>query len=393
MKKLLMFLFCICHLSIIAQKKYYIPDKDLGKVLKYVHNDSIDSRMICYIHELILTNPEIYNLEGIQYLYNVKYLKISNSKIKSLKNLPPNLIHLDCSNNTITSIECLPSNLEILNCNNNKITKLPYLPKSLKTINCSNNLLNTFPVLHSEINFINYSSNPIPKNSLPVKYKYVECLNIKQNCLPWNIWIPLSNTIKDSVSDMKKMEVEISTRYRWGFGYKFEKIKFRKFKNELKATKTFVKIDNPIKNIRSSRKIKGDYTILMDSLNLFLNELRLAKKNIYIPTDNLYYDFRNFKHERSCFTSVIDGTYYDIQVEFFFSKGKSITFKHHFDSSFDTPTICDNNGSENLYSIMTWLYLYKFCNMAIPNHNLISLYFNKKKMTVVRMWYKKNNCN
>jgi hypothetical protein len=122
-------------------------------------------------------NLEIYNydkdtLEDLDELFTkLKILKCTgNNNLTKLGKLPNTLEKLNCSYNKITSLDNIPQKLEELYCGNNLLTSLDNLPVSLKILSCEvnnisilDNLPNGLKLLSCWFNNI-YSLDNLPPN-------------------------------------------------------------------------------------------------------------------------------------------------------------------------------------------------------------------------------------
>lgn len=150
-------------------------------------------------------NNNIYNLNILTLLPNLKHLNCSNNNVSNLPENMPKLQELICSNNNITyipssysekltklicdfnritEIEEMPK-LKILNCNNNEIIKLPNYIRHLQTLSCDNNNLIELPEL-PELTHLSCNYNKIIKLPEQVSKNIfdVRCCNNKIEKIP-----------------------------------------------------------------------------------------------------------------------------------------------------------------------------------------------------------------
>ena len=99
---------------------------------------------------------------------HLKQLFCNHNNLKSVGNLPNNLIQLNCENNYLEHLEKLPRKLEILFCDGNFLTNLHGLPATLKVLSCSNNdlgkSLNKELIGKNKLEELNCDDESIPKN-------------------------------------------------------------------------------------------------------------------------------------------------------------------------------------------------------------------------------------
>jgi len=156
MKKLLYILLFV-PLALFGQENdlYHIPDTAFLSLLQanhpdVIYNDSLDILSASNLSNLHIhnynsydtiydTNYSVYNLDGLQYFYNLDSLKITSCSITSLPNISnlSNLTYLQISHNSLLSnIPDLSdlSNLQTLMINQNLIDIFPELPINLKNL-------------------------------------------------------------------------------------------------------------------------------------------------------------------------------------------------------------------------------------------------------------------
>lgn len=101
---------------------------------------------------------------------NLIELDCSANELTALpNNLPITLQRIDCSNNTKTlkSISELPPNLITFKCSNNKVLeKIPELPNSLERLYCTNSNLSSLPELPISLDELVCKNNKLPYNDL-----------------------------------------------------------------------------------------------------------------------------------------------------------------------------------------------------------------------------------
>lgn len=92
---------------------------------------------------------------------HITTLDISNNKLTSLPNLPPNLCHLNAGRNRLLSLPTVyPPSLVTIKVNNNDLKSLPVFPVTLREINVSWNKLTQFQGLPRMLTSLNVGNNP-----------------------------------------------------------------------------------------------------------------------------------------------------------------------------------------------------------------------------------------
>ena len=130
---------------------------------------------------------DLTNLPDLSLNTSLTKLDCYKNKLKTLGNLPPNLIELNCYLNEIKELPVLPASLEILwcsdnllttltlplppnmqelRCYNNTITDLPNLPNSLINLDCRNNGMKSIANIPNSLLFFNCSNNSL--KTLPI---------------------------------------------------------------------------------------------------------------------------------------------------------------------------------------------------------------------------------
>ncbi len=396
LKKILPLLFIFMANYCFSQNLKFIPDSNLRKALaeqNFTTNDSLDLTKINGLLQLQLGNKNIENLDGLQYFERVWGLTLYRNKLKTLKNLPPNVTTLSCDANELEIIDCLPKSITNLSCSNNNITRIKNLPNSLISLNCSNNKLTKLPALPPKLQYINYSNNPIKKSALPLEYQKIDCNEINKNCLPLNkiSWNILNSKFKNSNLDLLGMEIKIAYNYSWGFGSETKTTLYEKLDDNLYAKK----IENKRRYNRIVEKDKND-TITFEQVNyvLEISKIKQLLKDIYDNNLNVFIsdstkniDLRKINNSTNfCASNCADCTYYDVKYTFF-CKADTIQMYFSFDSSlYEGPSLCPPKGSGNIKTILDWLYLYKLTNLTLHNDELNSVFFNTKNIDKIRKW-------
>lgn len=113
--------------------------------------------------ELIIKKGEIYIANFILISLQVTNVSIINNKINKILylNLLQNLVYLDLSQNNIKEIPLLPNNVKTFIATHNKIKQIQNLNKNLIELNLSNNLITEMANIPIEIESINISRNQI----------------------------------------------------------------------------------------------------------------------------------------------------------------------------------------------------------------------------------------
>ena len=110
------------------------------------------------------------SLDGLNVLpEGLKILCCKINKLKNLDGLVHSLTHLDCSNNELTRLDNLPSGLQFLICSLNKIECLDMLPCALEHLICSSNEITSLDNLPSSLKFLDCDANKLKTlNNLPL---------------------------------------------------------------------------------------------------------------------------------------------------------------------------------------------------------------------------------
>jgi uncharacterized repeat protein (TIGR01451 family) len=142
-----------------------------------------------------ITFNSSYQMEGIQYFDNLKYLYCGSNALYDIPQLPNSLTYFDCSNNYLTNLPELPSGLKFLFCSGNDIEFLPELPIGLIDFNCSENQINSLPMLPSSLITLNCALNYLVE--IPELPNSLESLNCYLNFSYGQLTLPtLPNSLK-----------------------------------------------------------------------------------------------------------------------------------------------------------------------------------------------------
>ncbi len=196
MKKL-SFLLLVLWVAGARAQWVSIPDTNFGKWLNIFYpacmqgNSSIGWQMdtICpdVVNDTMVscTNRSIYDLIGISYFDNLKYLYCASNQLSNLPALPETLIYLSCTNNLLSSLPTLPAGLRTLICSSNQLSGLPALNTGLATLGCSDNQLSSLPVLPSGLTKLYCYNNQLQLlPALPTGLTDLICYNNQLSSLP-----------------------------------------------------------------------------------------------------------------------------------------------------------------------------------------------------------------
>lgn len=300
-----------------------------------------------YINKINQAMPEKMN----KLKYIIK-MNIKNCEVKSINNLPPNLIELCAAENKIEQINYLPFNLEYLDVNNNLIQVIKELPLSLKTLNLSRNkltnesiqciiravkidlsynYLNIIPnKINNSIKILNISNNQL--DSLKIKFDFLEELDCSYN----NI---------QNLGKLPLMLVKLNASYN--------KIKVI---NELPSTLQYINLSKNNINefvLNLPKKIK-ELNLSDNNIGLFLvnniKEIEIEQKidlsnnaNIFIDDDDKKFIISNEKNNP-------EEIYDDLtNLDNYFENENSDEFySDNYEKSFDeTLTWINNNNEED----------------------------------------------
>ena len=151
----------------IAQKTY-VPDDNFEQEFinigcDFVLDDSVLTASIDTITFLVISNLNIYSLEGIEALTSLKYFYCNDNQIDSLDiSNNTSLIKLICPNNNLTALD-VSANIALkeLSCDNNPLTIITLNDTSLLQLGFSNTYLTTIDLsnnINLEVAFINNSN-------------------------------------------------------------------------------------------------------------------------------------------------------------------------------------------------------------------------------------------
>lgn len=114
-------------------------------------------------------------------LTHIETINLNNNKIKTLQNLPQNLISLSASNNVIDSLEGIPSSIVMLCLDNNNLNCISLKPfSSLMCISCHHNRIRLVEDISDTLNIALFGNNSF--EVLP-NFKNVSTLNVSYNHL------------------------------------------------------------------------------------------------------------------------------------------------------------------------------------------------------------------
>ncbi len=201
-------------------------------------------------------------------------LDISRNKFTKVEYLPKNLIEFDCSENQFKKLPNLPPNLKSLRCAKNNIKSLPDLPLKLESIDCSFNKIESFNTLPIGLKEIDFSGNQIAKISdLPNNLKELNLIDNPIKKLPKKIKKPLQRILPTYLNQKNDYRDLL-------LGYKSKcPLKFKNISN--KIYKSFINYDfeafvtNSI-NLNDfswiSKSLEGDSISKMNELKTIINE-------------------------------------------------------------------------------------------------------------------------
>jgi uncharacterized repeat protein (TIGR01451 family) len=190
-KAITLILFVFIFVQVKAQ---YVNIPDTGFVsfltAKYptaMSGSMMDTTNTYIVNEdsLICNYRSIYNLYGVQFFDNLKFLDCYLDKLTTLPDLPTTLEVLQCGGNSLTSLPTLPTSLKLLDCSGNNLPSLPSLPGSISVLFCQGNSLSSLPTLPSALTTIICSmNNLISLPSLPSSITDLYCDNNLLTSLP-----------------------------------------------------------------------------------------------------------------------------------------------------------------------------------------------------------------
>lgn len=148
---------------------YYNIKKDTLKIFRHDFKNKLNTEF--KIYDFVISTKKINE---------IKKLFMTNNFIKSIDELPDNLILLNCSSNNIVKINNLPNTLVKLVCDKNKLLELDFLPESLKYIDCKKNNISNVDNLPVGLEYLNCSYNNIKNiDNLPNQLEILSCSHNK----------------------------------------------------------------------------------------------------------------------------------------------------------------------------------------------------------------------
>ena len=162
------FIFLIVFPLLALSQNTYVPDDNFEQEFinigcDFVLDDSVLTASIDTITFLVISNLNIYSLEGIEALTSLKYFYCNDNQIDSLDiSNNTSLIKLICPNNNLTALD-VSANIALkeLSCDNNPLTIITLNDTSLLQLGFSNTYLTTIDLsnnINLEVAFINNSN-------------------------------------------------------------------------------------------------------------------------------------------------------------------------------------------------------------------------------------------
>lgn len=163
-------------------KKLILPDNLLeckinSKLLSNIDKIVLGGNLIKF--EYVSKNKSLKNI-NFKYSLNLENLKINNTSLEYIDNLPNSLKNINLSYNHLKEIKGkLPENLNKLLCKNNQLITLPELPNKLKYLNMCNNNFNNIPLLPNNIKlffkgYVDFIEMDLEENNSISRYSNIE---------------------------------------------------------------------------------------------------------------------------------------------------------------------------------------------------------------------------
>lgn len=192
MKKILSLVILVLFFAHANAQYVNITDTAFVSFLKTKYPAAMSGSMLDTTNTKIVNDTSlncnykhIYDLNGVQYFDNLKYLICNSNNLSSLPKLPSNLLELDCSSNTLSSLPTLPPGLKKLYCTGNTLTSLPALPGTITILWCSINNLTSLPTLPGSLqNLRCYRNNLSSLPTLPTSLQNLDCMINSLSSLP-----------------------------------------------------------------------------------------------------------------------------------------------------------------------------------------------------------------
>lgn len=121
--------------------RYYIPDSRFRQYLQIAYPSVMDGDSLIVanggqITHLRLTNLEVLNLDGLQFLTNLESF-IANGELESIPYFSSKLKRFECGCGNLEIIPEFPASLDTINGDGWKILTMPGFPVGLKLLNLS----------------------------------------------------------------------------------------------------------------------------------------------------------------------------------------------------------------------------------------------------------------
>lgn len=148
-----------------------------NKVIDEINNSKRDKGRTLNLSDLGLTEIPM----EVSKLTHIETINLNNNKIKTLRNLPHNLISLFASNNLIDSLDGLPTSVVMLYLDNNNLNYISLKSyNNLVCISCHHNRIKAVNDIPDTLNVALFGNNAF--EVLP-NFKNVSTLNVSYNNL------------------------------------------------------------------------------------------------------------------------------------------------------------------------------------------------------------------
>jgi uncharacterized repeat protein (TIGR01451 family) len=192
MKKLLPLVILVLFFAQAKAQYVNITDTAFASFLKTKYPAAMSGTMLDTTNTNIINDTSlncnykhIYDLNGVQYFDNLKYLYCNSNNLSSLPKLPNNLLELECDNNLLATLPSLPLSLKKLYCSANTLTSLPALPGTITKLWCQINSLSSLPALPGSLQELRcYRNNLTSLPTLPSSLVNLECAINSLSSLP-----------------------------------------------------------------------------------------------------------------------------------------------------------------------------------------------------------------
>ena len=167
--------------------RYFIPDPKFRQYLQILFPSTMDgdSLILATVHEIEtvdITQLDVYNLDGLQFLNAVKHLILDqNQNLTSIPSFPDSLINFSCNDcSSLGVIPIFPNDLDTLMGSGWPAKSIPNFPVKLRSLFLANAQISKLPDFPSSLRSIYLSGLPdiVQLPNLPDSCEFVEVNNL-----------------------------------------------------------------------------------------------------------------------------------------------------------------------------------------------------------------------